>query len=44
VRGFWEKLPQPLDFNIYVFNVTNPDEIKSGMKPIVQELGPFHYE
>ncbi|EZA62031.1 Sensory neuron membrane protein [Ooceraea biroi] len=44
MRGFWEKLPQPLDFNIYVFNVTNPIEIKSGAKPIVQEIGPFHYD
>ncbi|KAL6255879.1 hypothetical protein P5V15_013119 [Pogonomyrmex californicus] len=44
IRGFWEKLPQPLDFNIYVFNVTNPSEVSSGMKPIVQELGPFHYD
>lgn len=44
MRDFWEKLPQPLDFNLYVFNVTNPTEIKSGSKPIVQEVGPFHYE
>ncbi|XP_014488833.1 PREDICTED: sensory neuron membrane protein 1-like [Dinoponera quadriceps] len=44
MRDFWEKLPQPLDFNIYVFNVTNPSEIKAGAKPIVQELGPFHYD
>lgn len=44
IRGFWEKLPQPLDFNIYIFNVTNPKEITSGAKPIVQEVGPFHYE
>ncbi|XP_020289234.1 sensory neuron membrane protein 1-like isoform X1 [Pseudomyrmex gracilis] len=44
IRGFWEKLPQPLDFNIYVFNVTNPKEITAGAKPIVQEVGPFHYD
>lgn len=44
IRDFWEKLPQPLDFKIYVFNVTNPSEIKTGAKPIVQEVGPFHYE
>ncbi|KAL0120154.1 hypothetical protein PUN28_008067 [Cardiocondyla obscurior] len=44
IRGFWEKLPQPLDFNIYIFNVTNPLEIASGAKPIVQEIGPFHYD
>ncbi|XP_070167868.1 sensory neuron membrane protein 1-like isoform X3 [Polyergus mexicanus] len=44
IRGFWEKLPQPLDFKIYIFNVTNPFEIKTGAKPIVQEVGPFHYD
>ncbi|XP_072748118.1 sensory neuron membrane protein 1-like isoform X2 [Anoplolepis gracilipes] len=44
MRDFWEILPQPLDFNIYVFNVTNPSEIKTGAKPIVQEVGPFHYD
>ncbi|XP_012524477.1 sensory neuron membrane protein 1 [Monomorium pharaonis] len=44
MRDFWEKLPQPLDFNIYVFNVTNPNEVSSGSKPILQELGPFHYD
>ncbi|CAL1675564.1 unnamed protein product [Lasius platythorax] len=44
IRDFWEKLPQPLDFNIYVFNVTNPFDIKTGAKPIVQEVGPFHYD
>ncbi|KYN23106.1 Scavenger receptor class B member 1 [Trachymyrmex cornetzi] len=44
IRDFWEKLPQPLDFNIYVFNVTNPNDIASGAKPIVQDLGPFHYD
>ncbi|XP_025268755.1 sensory neuron membrane protein 1 isoform X2 [Camponotus floridanus] len=44
MRDFWEKLPQPLDFKIYIFNVTNPSEIKTGAKPIVQEVGPFHYD
>ncbi|XP_032687350.1 sensory neuron membrane protein 1-like [Odontomachus brunneus] len=44
MRDFWEKLPQPLHFAIYIFNVTNFNEIKSGAKPIVQELGPFHYD
>ncbi|XP_067206521.1 sensory neuron membrane protein 1-like isoform X2 [Linepithema humile] len=44
MRDFWEKLPQALNFNIYVFNVTNPNEIKTGAKPILEDIGPFHYD
>lgn len=44
LREMWEDLPFPLDFKIYLFNITNPAEIKAGHKPIVQEIGPFFYE
>ncbi|XP_049865273.1 sensory neuron membrane protein 2-like [Pectinophora gossypiella] len=40
----WRKLPMPLDFKIYVFNVTNPDEINNGEKPKLAEIGPYVYK
>jgi len=33
----------PEFFYAYLFNVTNPDEIMEGAKPILQEVGPFIY-
>nr|QNL15118.1 sensory neuron membrane protein 2 [Aulacocentrum confusum] len=44
MRNMWEDFPLPLDFKIYMFNITNPDDIKNGGKPIVQEIGPFFYD
>ncbi|XP_034946984.1 sensory neuron membrane protein 1-like [Chelonus insularis] len=44
IRDMWEKTPFPLDFRIYLFNITNADQIKTGAKPIVQEVGPFFYD
>lgn len=40
----WEKFPIALNFSIYVFNLTNPDEVQNGGKPHVQEVGPFVFE
>nr|BCX55332.1 sensory neuron membrane protein 2 [Plautia stali] len=40
----WENLPLPLEFKVFIFNVTNPDEVSRGMQPIVQELGPYVYD
>jgi scavenger receptor class B protein 1 len=40
----WSKIPFALEFRIYLFNVTNPDEIKAGQKPILKEVGPFFFE
>jgi hypothetical protein len=40
----WRKLPIPLSFNVYVFNVTNPDDVQNGSNPVVQEIGPYVYE
>lgn len=44
IREMWTSFPLPLDFKIYMFNVTNPNEIMGGAKPIVQEVGPFFYD
>lgn len=39
----WKEVPQPLDFKVYIFNVTNPHEIQQGGTPKVEEIGPFVY-
>lgn len=40
----WENLPTPLEFRIFVFNVTNPEAVTAGERPILQELGPYIYK
>ncbi|KAK9679045.1 CD36 family [Popillia japonica] len=40
----WKNQPLRLVFKIYLFNVTNPDEIRLGAAPIVREIGPLVYE
>ncbi|XP_046978733.1 sensory neuron membrane protein 2-like [Vanessa cardui] len=40
----WRELPVPLTFKIYVFNVTNADDVTDGAKPILNEIGPFVYK
>lgn len=44
VRGMWQKIPFALDFKVYIFNYTNPDEVQKGGIPIVKEIGPYHFE
>ncbi|XP_050300236.1 sensory neuron membrane protein 1-like [Anthonomus grandis grandis] len=44
VRAVYLKLPFPLNFKLYFFNVTNPQEIQNGEKPIVNEVGPYWYD
>lgn len=39
----WQNLPQPLDYKVYLFNVTNPDDVLKGALPIVNEVGPYVY-
>lgn len=40
----WVKLPIPLDFKVYLFNVTNSAEVNSGEKPKLAEIGPYVYK
>ncbi|KAJ9584878.1 hypothetical protein L9F63_020778 [Diploptera punctata] len=40
----WRKLPIPIQYKVYLFNVTNPDDVMQGANPIVQEVGPYHYD
>jgi len=39
----WLVTPLPIYVKIRLFNVTNPEDILSGSKPILQELGPYVY-
>nr|QLI62111.1 sensory neuron membrane protein 1 [Streltzoviella insularis] len=44
VRQMWQKIPFALDFKIYLFNYTNPEEVQKGGIPIVKEVGPYHFD
>nr|AFG73002.1 sensory neuron membrane protein 1 [Cnaphalocrocis medinalis] len=44
VRAMWEKIPFPLNFKVYMFNYTNPEEVQKGGIPIVKEIGPYHFD
>nr|ANG08490.1 sensory neuron membrane protein 2 [Trichogramma dendrolimi] len=44
MRNLWSKLPFPIYYQFYVFNVTNPEQVAEGEKPIVQEVGPYTYD
>nr|XP_056715064.1 scavenger receptor class B member 1 [Euleptes europaea] len=39
----WKDLPVPFYFSIYLFEVLNPDKVLVGMKPAVQQRGPYVY-
>ncbi|KAK9875890.1 hypothetical protein WA026_009677 [Henosepilachna vigintioctopunctata] len=44
LRSIYLKIPFPLDFKIYFFNVTNPDDVTQGAKPKLHEVGPYAYD
>ena len=40
----WQFPPVPVYTKFHVFNVLNPDQVQQGMKPVVEEIGPFTYQ
>lgn len=44
MKKFYLKIPIPLDFRVYFFNITNPSEVQEGQTPVVKEIGPYCYE
>lgn len=40
----WENIPIPIFMEIHIFNVTNPEEIVKGGKPVVHDIGPYVYQ
>lgn len=39
----WQNPPPPVYMQFYFFNLTNPQEVLSGDRPVVIELGPYTY-
>lgn len=44
IYEIWKEPDIPLYNYIYIFNITNPDEMAAGEKPILEELGPYVYK
>ncbi|XP_034825642.1 sensory neuron membrane protein 2-like [Maniola hyperantus] len=40
----WRVMPVPLTFKVYVFNVSNAEDVNEGAKPILNEIGPYVYK
>ncbi|KAJ8670662.1 hypothetical protein QAD02_001921 [Eretmocerus hayati] len=40
----WENFPVPVKLKVYLFHVTNPEEVANGAKPNVTEVGPYVYD
>ena len=40
----WNNSEQQITTNFYLFNITNPEEILSGKKPRLVEIGPYEYK
>lgn len=43
-RDMYLNIPFPLTFNVYLFNITNPEEVQKGEMPILHEVGPYVFE
>ncbi|XP_056631142.1 sensory neuron membrane protein 1-like isoform X1 [Diorhabda sublineata] len=44
IRGIYLKIPFPLNFKIFFFNVTNPMDVQNGAIPILDQVGPYYYD
>lgn len=44
MRDMFTVVPFPLDFKIYMWNITNKEEVFVGGKPKLQEVGPYYFE
>lgn len=44
MRPLFERIPFPLTFKAYIFNITNSKDVISGSKPILKEIGPYVFE
>lgn len=43
--GFWTEPPQPLYLDIYLWNWTNPHDIRNkSIKPTFEQIGPFRFQ
>lgn len=40
----FEEIPFPFIFKVYMFNITNFQEVLQGAKPICKEVGPYVYK
>lgn len=40
----WKMPPQAATFKVYIYNVTNPEDVHKGKQPLLSEVGPYVYE
>ena len=40
---YWKTPPVPVQFQLYIFDIINPDEVMQGAAPSLLERGPYTY-